>query len=90
MKPFKEMILDEHNYYRNKIASGTMKCFYPAVRMPYLVRVHEYLFNSVQPNEQSRTGYNRACTRYLTPHIIKSEAINIEFGFDSFRFMSYI
>lgn len=37
MTPYIEMILDEHNYYRNLVASGEVECFYPAVRMPILV-----------------------------------------------------
>ncbi|XP_005191813.3 antigen 5 like allergen Cul n 1 [Musca domestica] len=37
MRPFKGLIMDEHNYYRNKVASGQVKCFYPAVRMPSLM-----------------------------------------------------
>ncbi|XP_037817247.1 antigen 5 like allergen Cul n 1-like [Lucilia sericata] len=36
MKPYINMILDEHNSYRNLVASGKVKCFYPAVRMPLL------------------------------------------------------
>ncbi|KAM7361784.1 odorant receptor 83a-like [Cochliomyia hominivorax] len=36
MKPYIKMILREHNYYRNLVAAGKVKCFYPAVRMPIL------------------------------------------------------
>lgn len=37
MKPYINMILEEHNSYRNLVASGKVKCFYPAARMPLLV-----------------------------------------------------
>ncbi|XP_013115229.1 antigen 5 like allergen Cul n 1-like [Stomoxys calcitrans] len=34
MEPYIQLIEDETNYYRNRLASGKVKCFYPAARMP--------------------------------------------------------
>ncbi|XP_073822006.1 venom allergen-1-like [Musca autumnalis] len=52
MKPYKDMILNEHNFYRNKVASGKVNCFYPAVRMPCLVW-DEGLANTAEYNVMS-------------------------------------
>ncbi|XP_075151443.1 venom allergen-1-like isoform X1 [Haematobia irritans] len=34
MEPYIKLIEEETNFYRNKLASGSMQCFFPAVRMP--------------------------------------------------------